>query len=442
MRRFTNSLVLENEDPTPTPDTGADAGAGVDSLETTLLDVQDEAAEGDKQEANIADAEATASALEEIAEAMEPAVADGTGMDPVGAGVAEVAVEAFLNRLGMTRTNSPKLESFQNGSSRHTATRLAMEGIKEEAQKIWDAIKKALARLIEWAKGYWNKAFGAAEQLGKRAEALAKRAGDTQGTQKSNKVTSDSVAKALHINGSVSSVPAAIGKVKSMADANLNKNFDALQKEVEANIASAEKNGETAGFADEFSAPLPIGGSGSVVSDPTTIGYGASASESVGLIRGEELPGGKADIHYAVIKASKGAEAITAIAAQSHKIDDFDKKRKVTVKGEFATLSTSDCAKVAETVVEIAGTLKAFRNKSSKIEAEQKKALDAANKLSKAAESETDAGKAKSNKAAGKLLTAQIQQLNQLPSSVMSYSLAVSKAALDAAELSLKQYTA
>lgn len=106
-------------------------------------------------EEGVADAET----LETVADTLEETVEDG-GADPATAQMAEVAVESIYRRLGIEAKAMPALEAFNDKEQRITATKLAVEGIREKAKKIWDTIvaffKNLFQKVSEWFKSLKN----------------------------------------------------------------------------------------------------------------------------------------------------------------------------------------------------------------------------------------------------------------------------------------------
>lgn len=98
-----------------------------------------------------------AGTLEEISDVMAESVEKGEGLDETSAQITEVAVESIRNRLGIHTSTKPipTLESFGSKSSRVTATRLALEGVKETIQRIWAAIISALKKAWEMVKSFF-----------------------------------------------------------------------------------------------------------------------------------------------------------------------------------------------------------------------------------------------------------------------------------------------
>lgn len=94
-------------------------------------------------------------AVNTVADEVEKTIEVG-GMPVEAANAVTAAVEALRINLGFRKNSSPALESFGKGEDRVAATKVALEGLKDTAAKIWEAIKKALAKLVDWVKALFS----------------------------------------------------------------------------------------------------------------------------------------------------------------------------------------------------------------------------------------------------------------------------------------------
>lgn len=439
--QFARGLVaaMENEElKTPADVPAEEIGAGADSLETELAEVVSEQVEGDAAQAATDEAVETSEALESMILALEAAVQNG-GLDKAGAAVLNVGLESIYGRVGLVpKKPRPALENYGGASSRQGATQMALEGIKEEAKRIWEAIKAAIKKAIDWVVGYWNKFFGAAEKLKKRADALASRAGSTNGKVKESTFEDERLVKALHIGGKV---PASVDLAKNVfttAEA-LFKAYDSSVVQGGNNLVSSFEKLDAKAAKDSLNVMVtPVGGS-SKVGNPEGEGFGAAAGAD--LFRSTELPGGKAILTYVPLATDDGINNSAGQLKAGGVMGDFNPKAKEVSGGKLTTLSPADAEKIAEIVADIAGALAGFRDKSGKGTELQKKMLAAADKLEKAA-SDEKAGEGKDNlKYFQKLASNTAKLFNQPYVGFSTYALQVCKAILDYVELSLKQYS-
>ena len=154
------------------------AMAEVAEVETEISDTSDAIEQGAQD----------AEALDAIADTVEETEQEG-GADPVVAQVAEVAVEAIYRRLGLTSKPIASLESFGDKATRIEATRLAVEGWRETAKTIWEAIVKLFNRIKDAVINFFTSLFVASERTLKRAKSLKEAASKAQGAPKEKEVS-------------------------------------------------------------------------------------------------------------------------------------------------------------------------------------------------------------------------------------------------------------
>ena len=192
-----------------------------DSLETDMLEANDQVGEIDDMNTSVEEAEEDADTLEDIASVMDESTQNG-GMDQVSARVAEVAVESIYKRLGVRKSKGlPAMESFGAKGTRMSATKIAVEGVREVLKTIWEKIKAAAEKVWGWIKSFWQAICNTAGKLKDRAGALLAKVKGLKGLKaESDKVDLGSTGAAVAVDG------------KSDA-ASLNKGLDELVKAVE-----------------------------------------------------------------------------------------------------------------------------------------------------------------------------------------------------------------
>ena len=132
------------------------------SLETTLLDVNEEGANLEQGSDMLVEASDDINTLDEVADTIEESAENG-GMTPDAAKMAEVAVESIMRRQGMSMAYNPiaSLESFGSTSSRMSATKLSLESVKEKSKELWSRFTKFISVLAtktsEYIKNVFNK---------------------------------------------------------------------------------------------------------------------------------------------------------------------------------------------------------------------------------------------------------------------------------------------
>lgn len=427
-------MALENEE---VGGQNEELGAAPESLETDLLEVNDEAEEAAVDQEQTDEAVETAEALESAVLALESAVQNG-GLNADGAHILDLHVKSLYNRIGLKRQSVPALESFGGTSSRQKSTQIALEDIKESIKKIWEKIVAAIKSAIQWVKDRFNKVFGAAEKLQKRAKALAEKAGATSGTPKEKTLESERLVKALHISGVV---PASLGT-----------NAQELNKLANGIFGGVTTWNGKAGddIVDLLDAPekvdsfvLPGFPTGELNSKKAGADFG-DAGTGMQFTVSDELPGGQAIIgRIPQDGPHKGAAAVELLTRAGYNIGAHNPKAKAPSKTQVTTLQPSEAEKIANAVESLAEELQSYRRNMEKLSATKEKIVKAAEKAGKAADNSSDEGeKAErtNNKLLSKLGMAVPKLIDQPAVGFSTYALNTGKAMLDYVELSLKQY--
>ena len=421
---------------------GEELGAAPESLETDLLDVNEEEEAAAVEEAETDDAVEVAEALESLALSLESAIKEKGGLDAAGAAIAGQYSDFLYGRVGMNRKSIVALESFGGTSTRQRSTQIAMEDIAEAAKAIWEKIVKAIKDAIAWVKERFTKIFGAAEKLEKRAKALQEKAGATSGNAEEKNFESERLVKALHKGGAVANVGADAQSLAKLAST-IFGSITAWNSKVGDDIV--ELMGEpskASAFTYEGLPTSAIEGSKKAGAEFGDAGNGMT------FMVGNELPGGQAIVARVSDSAqSKGEEAIDRLARTSVTINAHNPKAKAPTKTQVATLQPSEAEKIAAAVAELASEVASYKRNLDKLSATKEKIVAAAGKAQKAADNSSDddeAGKAErsSNKMLAKLGMAVPKLIDQPATGFAAYALNTGKAMLDYVELSLKQYGA
>lgn len=434
MRRMTGIpgknglLALEDEELNPA-ETGAELGDAPESLETDLMEVNEEAGEAEAEQAEVEEAEGAAEALEAIAVSLESIAGNG-GLDKNGAIMMQHAVQAQYDRVGLRARPAAALESFGGTSSRVGATTISLEDIRDQIKKIWDAIIANIKKAIEWVKERFLKIFGAAEKLEKRADALQKLAADTTGSAKEKSFDNERLVKALHVGNNVNAGEAA-------------QHLASTAEVVFKNAASwnAEAADVMADMLEEDKPNLDFSFKAYDLPNLTDAGNAfGDAGEGMKYVRSAELPGGQAVIGRVNSAPLTGVEGIDKMSRISFSIGKYDPKGKEPSKATVNTLSIPDCEKVAKLVGEVAVELKGFRRKQEEISKAKARILKAAEQAGKNAE-KAEGDEKKKYTALQKLGAAVPRVIDQPAVGFSAYALNSGKALLDYVELSLKQYS-
>lgn len=180
----------------------ANTATEVEATTSELSDIDGEASEySDGIDASVGATEE----LGEVNDVLAAGVESGEGVSEETAKMAEIAVEAICAKVGISAREArimPAMESFGSTNSRLTATKLAMEGIKETAKRVWEAIKKACIHVWNVIKSFFAGLFKSRSMLEKHLKNLKERANKVQGAPKEKKFSTG--AKAFSIKGKAS----------------------------------------------------------------------------------------------------------------------------------------------------------------------------------------------------------------------------------------------
>jgi len=412
------------------------------SAETAMLEVADSEAEGAEGDAAVDEAVEAVSSLEAYCVALEAANATG-GLTREGAAVMNIGLEHIYSQLGFRKedTKVVSMENFGQASSRANATQIAMESVKDKLKEIWAAIIAHIKKAIEWVKGHFNKIFGTAERLQKRAKALSQAAGsaNVSGQPKEKTFENERLVKALHINGAIpADLPKELTKIKTVADNVFTQIADFNGKGAEALL---EEMGKTDGkLADIKTVPLPQGAVAKV-NNPKGAGF-AEPVAGLSLFRGPVMLGNKAVIVEAPSQALSGEQAVTPASKTSMALGAFDPKASEPSGTTVHVIDGGKIAAVADEVDAMMTDVIKYRAKLGKFGDLKSKIVAAAERAGKDSNTEENKDKAAWHGAMQKIATNVVNNLDRGPAAMSIYVLNTAKAALDLAEQSLKQYTA
>ena len=419
MRKFATGLVLAMEEEDKRVEEAAAAEPAADSLETDLIEVTEDTAEHEEAEASVDEAVETTEALESYLVALESAAQQG-GLDRHGAAMLNIGIGHMLGRLGIdSKKSTPAMESFGGISGRQGATQLAMEGIKEELARIWEAIKKAIKKSIDFVVGYFNKVFGSAEKLAKRAEALKKNIESNTAKAKESSFENEGLVKDLYIGTAVDGKKAAqvlkevTGKVFGSWE-KAYKKAEEIETALDKKPAEAKTALESLKLEDAYAGFLAL----------------EAPAEGVHKAVSDELPGGKAIVGQVPSTAADLGKFRLMLGAH-------DEAKKAPSSAKLTTLSKADISSIADIVAEISKELIANRKKADDAKKAKDKISKLADKLGKQEVEETD----KDAAAAVQKVAGSFTKVVDSPYvSFSGYALTTAKRLLDYAELSIKQY--
>lgn len=407
-----------------------------ESLETDLIEVEQETAEVEADESEVEETVETVEALEAICVSLEAAAANG-GLDRFSAQAINVAVGGMYKSVGIRSTGMPSMEAYSGASGRAGSTQLAIETIKEKIQSIWKAIMAAIKRAIEYVVGMFNKIFGAAEKLKARAVKLQETAKKVDGKAKADTFENERLAKALSIDGKTDSVLAGAKELAVQTKTNMSDTTTRVQS-VQAMLDDIKSSLDK---PEEYltKAKIPAKGLFNVGSKATSTDGFTDAAAGLSLFVSKEMLGGKAIVVYQPEEELTGEAALSALGDISAVVAAAKGSKTVApTKFDVPTLTGPDAAEVAKQVESIADDLLAYK-KGLVAATELKKAITSvANDASKKKDAEGDAAKGIS--AMQKTITKLTKLVDQPNVSLSVYALNTGKSLLDAVELSIKQY--
>lgn len=236
--------LVEGGDQSMVPETAAAAEAGASQ-------VAEQSGEVEELQAAVEDAVDGAETLGQVEEVLEKTSESGDGVDETAAQVAEIAVESIKNRLGIIGGKAfPAMESFGSKNTRLSATKLALENVRETITRIWEAIKQAVIRMWEKIKSFFLGIAKNTAALTKHLEGLldrAKKLPDDAKPEK-EKLGSTSLAKAFSVKkkADVKTADILIGNAKLLliAAADLTKESNNFSNFIQTNSAKLAGGGD------------------------------------------------------------------------------------------------------------------------------------------------------------------------------------------------------
>lgn len=440
-----------------------------------VADATDEVVEADQTVDELSEAHEN---LEEVSEALEEAAANG-GISQESARFAHLAIKAACGRFYSPAIASalPSVESFTGSSSRQRNTTIALESVGTMLRSFWDAIVRQIKKLWATVKNWYLKVLDAAPRLKKKAESLAKAAGDITGAP-GEKNIDIGVLRQLHLNGRAPDAAAfitSLGIISKQAEvslgAKLSGSYEKLFEDFETCVD--EVTGVDGAAFGATGAPTALAGTGGLYSSTTaafadikkhvdalnaqvtaattamstggTAVTGPRLPANTTMKHSAEMPGGKA-VFVSVSTLTPAADDYTvARVARSmgSKIGDFlEKPKDVDSSGNFKTLTSAQiqtiCDAISDMCDEIIAYKKSWESRSkhfAKIETSGKKAV--ANM-----EKDKDAKPLQVRATKDILMgsSSLLQNSVRFESQLINYIMAVSRSAIVWVERSLSQY--
>ncbi len=198
----TKGLILAMEDDSEITPVAGELEESVAEVAESVSDISDSLDDIEEMNDAIDSAETDVATLDKIQEAMGESVEKGEGLDETAAEIAEIAIESICARLRIEKRVMPAMESFGSANSRIVATKIAMEGVKEIAERVWKAIKEAFQKVWDFIVEFYKKY---ATGLGRAKEANAALTKEVSSFGKTevekDKIENSSLATALYAGG-------------------------------------------------------------------------------------------------------------------------------------------------------------------------------------------------------------------------------------------------
>ena len=427
---------------------------GENLVENDLIEAAEEAKVVEEGSDDVEELVETSEALESFLIAAQAAKKQG-GWTTQEATAYELGINVVMGRLGGdARDVMPSLESFGSSRERINATASVENRITDTLKKIWEAIKRAVNKVVAFVRKWYLKIADGATRLKKRAEAIRKKAENTTGTAKEKKIRT--VLSGLHVNKNMPSaadLKSYLDKVtelvKSYTSGKLSKSFsqncDDVVQAIEGQVEA--KAGSTDGLTALLSVNTPIA---SHFSDDSSIlaKFPGAPEGSTGKSIGE-LPGGK-KLALVIPRSTQGAAAkdiskAARVVMKVALVDASQQKVEIDSSKEVAILEPSQVAALADAVIDLCDGVIDYRKEFENYERKTKDTLSKIDKISnKATKGDTDAENASLEivRAVANYAGAHIRNYGSSTTTVINYGLGLARNVLVYGNSSLNQYKA
>jgi hypothetical protein len=400
--------------------------AGVDSMESAYLDL--EQAYGDYSEAlqHEESLEDIRVSMEDNDVLIEMAKAEENPSQALAVSLYK-SVSREMQHFGATiESISNESLTDKEGDYKDLIEAVSLES-KSFGEKVVDMIETLVANIRKYAKKLFVFLFDTSGKTIKRAEALEKKIKDAKGSPK-EKTIKHGVAAKLSIDGKVGSIQDGLKDYNVLVnDVTTDKAPMQMASIRDAAVAAAKKGDVYDVKVDSVLKDWPASGM-KAASDSVkkSFGDGKNVTMSSTLLGNKVL---------AAAVPTEGDDEIKKLNGVKAKVISVDGK----TAEEFDTLSTGDMATIVKMVITSCKTIQSYRSAHEKIDKDRDAAIKSAKEIRKAAaDAEGDAKKAADVALAVTKATLEIQKE---PVGSMTYNaMGANKAALEAVELSLKQY--
>lgn len=414
--------------------TGADAIAPdeTDTLAAAVSEITADEAAINAGHDQIDAAAVTADGLETIAETVAEAN-EGDGISEETAAVIEASVEALLkvSRIGVTykQLGIPSSESFSSSSSRVALGKATCEALNISGKKIWQSIVDAIKKSIEWVRNFFNKIFGAAERLARRANSLKESTTKLNGKPENSNLENDSLWNAVRVNGS----PATLSDLQNIA------------KDGKAIFAAQKSFSDAAAKVDDLattSVPFPKVTSYGLKPADSGIAKRVTAESDVAVFVTNRLPG---EVVVYLAKAKGDTEPASAKDAQEQaakiKAGSINVADKKDEGKNLKVLGIDEIRGFSEAIEKYADEVSEYKRNLAEINSNKAKFIQRLEKfMTKGDGKAENDSKADASKRAKASSTVFRKLMDEPAASFAAASIRSMSAALQYAELSARQY--
>ena len=402
------SDVPEDDLDVESPEEGVDeTGAQLDGeniVEGDLVEAADDEAEITEADDEAEELEDTSDSLESFLLAAQLGKRQG-GWTEGEALAYGIGIDATLKRLGgSSKDVLPSLESFKGSQRERLESTTSVENrIKDAIMSIWEAIKRAVNKVVAFVRKWYVKIFDGASRLKKRAEAIRKKAENTQGTAKERKITTSTITQ-LHKGKSMPSAKDLVDVIKAVTEATktltsgrlesgYGDTVDGLVKHLtdiadgsgKLSDSDAMKAVDGIRSSGVLNITLAIASSKGSAEDLAKLSMTAgSQNNTVNLYQSGELPGGKRLSHISM-SGTKGTvengqygrnvASSMRLAGKVALVDFNNKKVEIDSSKEVQILEPSEVVAIADATIDFCSTVVDYKLGFDKYEKKNSAAL-------------------------------------------------------------------
>ena len=389
------------------PEEGVDeTGAQLDGeniVEGDLVEAAEDEAEVDQADDEAEELEDTSDSLESFLLAAQLGRAKG-GWSNDEALAYGIGLDATLKRVGGSSSDvMSSLESFDGQRQRLESTIAVENKIKDAIMSIWEAIKRAVNKVVAFVRKWYVKIFDGASRLKKRAEAIRKKAENTTGSAKENKIATSTLSM-LHKSKSMPSakdltdtINAITEATKTLTSGRLESGYgDVVDAVVKTLTDVAEGDGKLSmtvastavgsiTSAKIFQVDLAIAKNKGSADDLAKVSMTASSQNNIAeLYQSTELPGGKKLVHLNLGSQKGGLDngaygrnvaSALRLANKVQVIDYGNKKVELDSSKQVAILSPSEVIAIADATIDFCSAVVDYKLGFDKYEKKNSAAL-------------------------------------------------------------------